>query len=74
MPVTRRARRADVASWSQKTYVMISSEIKRLVDELRPGDMPEMECLKDLALNLKARFASDNPEFNPDRFMKACGF
>ncbi len=63
-----------MATWSQKTYVMISAEIKASVDELRPGDMPERETLKDLALNLKMRFASDNPEFNSDRFMKACGF
>lgn len=74
MPVTRLASRADVATWSQKTYVMVSSEIKASVDELRPGDMPERECLKDLAINLKVRFAQDNPEFHSDRFMKACGF
>lgn len=63
-----------MATWSQKTYVMISSEIKCLVDELRPADTLEKGALEDLALNLKVRFAADNPEFNPDRFMKACGF
>ena len=53
---------------------MISAEIKALVDELNERQVRERDVLEDLAINLNRHFASDNPEFHSDRFMKACGF
>lgn len=60
---------------TRKHYEMIA---KAIYDETTPhlgsyGGCDSVQALADLARSLSAAFATDNPRFDRERFLKACG-
>jgi hypothetical protein len=56
---------------TRKDYLLIASRIKPQL-----GSDPTFvvrETLEDLALGLAEDFKTDNPNFQPERFLAACG-
>ncbi|KQR67855.1 hypothetical protein [Rhizobium sp. Leaf341] len=61
---------------TRKDYVLISKAIKRAVDQwsgLTPERGDVEAALSDLASDLAGELAADNPRFEANRFLSACG-
>lgn len=51
---------------TKKDYIAFAKVLKKYNDCLEP-------CAKDITKDIAALFANDNPRFNQDKFLEACG-
>lgn len=58
---------------TKKHYIKIAAVFKR-AKELENNDEDAVQVLHDLAYDLCTFFKEDNPNFDRERFMTACGF
>lgn len=49
---------------------MIAEKVKLITEQT----IFETEALRELALELSREFKADNPRFDKEKFLKACGF
>lgn len=61
-PVDILSTRVYTLSMSRKDYILIAAEIK-----------DAMDSKEDIASHLASALKSDNPNFNRNRFIEACG-
>lgn len=64
---------------TKKHYIMIATAFKEEVEYTRRFTATDRndaakDHLENVALKLCALFRGDNPNFDTDRFMSACGF
>lgn len=59
---------------TKKDYLLIASALNGAVNPESNNKVEEEELLKYVADRLADVLAADNPLFNRDRFMAACGF
>lgn len=57
---------------TRKDYELISNVIANVRKEFR-GVEDGINASRDIAVFLAGRLANDNPRFDRDRFLKACG-
>ena len=58
---------------TRKDYVLIAAAIKAAATEY-PDERPDAEQQQeDVAFSIAEALASDNPRFDRERFLKACG-
>lgn len=57
---------------SRKDYELIAKEFRTVVQASRSA--VEVLVLRMMAKRLAKAFAMDNPRFDTDRFLSACGF
>lgn len=62
-------------SFSRKHFETVASSISRtrMASTIGKKQTPE-QVLRLVATDLAATFAAENPRFDRERFMKACGF
>lgn len=58
---------------SRKDYQLIAAAIKGQVN-FASGDQLVLQVIKAIAISVAMALATDNPRFDRDRFMQACGF
>lgn len=58
---------------TKEHYKMIARNIARGVDEGMPFCPPDAISASELAHNLADELQADNPRFDRDRFLRACG-
>lgn len=58
---------------TRKDYVLIAQAIKGQVNFFI-GDQLVLQVIKAIAISVAMALATDNPRFDRDRFMQACGF
>lgn len=62
-----------MAKWSKYTYEAIAYEIAAVRLNCRAPPAIEARTADAIARRLARRFAADNPRFDCDRFLRACG-
>ncbi len=64
---------------TKKDYIKIVAVIKKEIDRSKSNKTDQdylngrYDATRDTALDLAVVFASDNPRFDQDRFLEACG-
>lgn len=51
---------------TKKDYIVFAKVLKKYNDCMEP-------CAKDITNDIAVLFALDNPKFNKDKFLQACG-
>lgn len=61
---------------SKKDYELIASTVKEVLSEYQSGSLstvPPLRVVENMAYRLAEELAGDNPRFDADCFLTACG-
>lgn len=58
---------------SRKDYIAVAAAVRQAVDNTACHAPQAVPCVQDLAYRLAEVFTQDNPRFDRQRFLTACG-